>query len=248
MNEIEAKGNMPNTIKEIAQKLGCSSDNAYTLLRTGKLKGIKVNSHWLVTDKAIQEYKGRKKYARDGVYTLRPGQTYGYWTVVDPGPVIGQNGSRKVLCRCICGKECLVEKYSLIHGKTRSCGCMRTRNTADTITRKQVIEFNKISYEKGYKDAQLAILKAYSKKHDVLYKSDVEELSEILGLSVDEVKKQLDANYDKEKQDVYAKVSKQATNEKDLIYLLWKNGFVLEDFEKYGFSAETVWNVVMEGK
>ena len=29
------------------------------------------------------------------------------------------------LCKCDCGKEKIIQKYSLIYGKTRSCGCLR---------------------------------------------------------------------------------------------------------------------------
>lgn len=36
------------------------------------------------------------------------------------------------LCRCDCGKECFVERYNLISGKTRSCGHLRSDNIAMT--------------------------------------------------------------------------------------------------------------------
>ena len=50
------------------------------------------------------------------------------------------------------------------------------------------------------------------------------------------------------KKEIYDKASKEAKSQDELIHILWKNGFVLEDFEKYGFSADTVWKTVMEEK
>lgn len=36
------------------------------------------------------------------------------------------------LCHCDCGKDCFVERYNLISGKTRSCGHLRSNNIAMT--------------------------------------------------------------------------------------------------------------------
>ena len=37
---------------------------------------------------------------------------------------IGRTGTRyKYLCKCDCGKEKTVDKYNLISGHTKSCGC-----------------------------------------------------------------------------------------------------------------------------
>lgn len=242
---------MSKTIKEIAEELHCSIYNVYAALHSGKLQGEKVGKYWNITNKALQAYK-QNRMPRGGVraYVLHKGDRFGYWTVVDPKAVTLKSGARMVLCRCVCGKEHLVNQYKLLHGKTQSCGCQKGQIFTTTIAKKKAaLDGNGITgYEKGYRAAQLAILKAYCKQHEVVTQSDLQDVAEFIGLSVDEIKRLLIANYDKEKQDVFDKASKEAKNQDELIQLLWKNGFCLEDFEKYGFSADTVWNVVMEEK
>ena len=42
---------------------------------------------------------------------------------------IGRTGTRyKYLCKCDCGKEKTVDKYNLIRGHTKSCGCQSKYN------------------------------------------------------------------------------------------------------------------------
>jgi hypothetical protein len=48
---------------------------------------------------------------------LVAGQKFMRWTVL-------ATGGRKVPCRCDCGTERLVDKYSLLNGVSRSCGCL----------------------------------------------------------------------------------------------------------------------------
>lgn len=43
---------------------------------------------------------------------------FGFWTVINQDPV-----KSKLLCKCVCGTEKLVNKYNLRDGKTKSCGC-----------------------------------------------------------------------------------------------------------------------------
>jgi hypothetical protein len=47
---------------------------------------------------------------------LTPGQRFNRWTVLDPT-------GRKVACRCDCGTERSVDRYSLANGTSKSCGC-----------------------------------------------------------------------------------------------------------------------------
>lgn len=35
------------------------------------------------------------------------------------------DSSRRWLCRCECGKELIVSRRSLLHGRSKSCGCLR---------------------------------------------------------------------------------------------------------------------------
>ena len=51
------------------------------------------------------------------------GDQYGSWTVIGEGPTKGR--SKYYLCRCVCGKEKLVQGGSLRNGRSKSCGCSR---------------------------------------------------------------------------------------------------------------------------
>lgn len=51
------------------------------------------------------------------------GKRFGRWTVID-----GQIQGKKVLCRCDCGTEKMVDKDNLVRGLTKSCGCYKAEN------------------------------------------------------------------------------------------------------------------------
>lgn len=51
------------------------------------------------------------------------GQRYGRLIVVSQAP--SQNGSKRWLCKCDCGKETIVHQGNLRRGYTQSCGCYR---------------------------------------------------------------------------------------------------------------------------
>jgi len=54
------------------------------------------------------------------------GKRFGYLTVLE---FAGHKNKRMhYLCRCDCGKEKTVDKYSLLTGHTISCGCLRRYN------------------------------------------------------------------------------------------------------------------------
>jgi hypothetical protein len=54
------------------------------------------------------------------------GLQFNRWTVVDE-----PDENRKVLCKCICGKEKRVLKYNLKQGKSTSCGCLQKEIAAE---------------------------------------------------------------------------------------------------------------------
>lgn len=56
--------------------------------------------------------------------TVHPGERYGMLTVlvrVEDGP----RRQVRYLCRCDCGRQCVVRAGSLRTGNQRSCGCLR---------------------------------------------------------------------------------------------------------------------------
>lgn len=61
------------------------------------------------------------------------GAKYGRWTVIaDPEP--GPHRKKRVLCRCRCGTEKLVQLSSLENGLSRSCGCLSVELTRKRFT------------------------------------------------------------------------------------------------------------------
>ena len=54
------------------------------------------------------------------------GKKYGRLLVI--GKADALNGHTRWLCKCDCGKECIVHSSSLKSGNTKSCGCYRIEN------------------------------------------------------------------------------------------------------------------------
>lgn len=115
------------TLNDIAKRLGCTYSNASWLLRHGVLHGVKQDGHWIVTDDAIKDYLHRERRTSHPTYLLHTGDTFSFWTVLKPD-LYNKQGLRVALCRCICGREKLVTVSSLIHGRSKSCGCKRHLN------------------------------------------------------------------------------------------------------------------------
>jgi len=60
------------------------------------------------------------------IHYVMAGQVFGRWTVVEPeGSVKGQPGA---LCECSCGTRRMVSVNNLVHGRTKSCGCLKKQN------------------------------------------------------------------------------------------------------------------------
>lgn len=58
---------------------------------------------------------------QDPDYGIKPGDRFGYWTV------LRQKGQR-FYCRCICGRERWVLAQHLLQGRSLSCGCRRVES------------------------------------------------------------------------------------------------------------------------
>lgn len=66
--------------------------------------------------------------AKDIKIKVKPNDIYGHWTVVEECESYRSNKNgvfRRVLAKCICGKEKQVLLNSLKKGHSKSCGCMR---------------------------------------------------------------------------------------------------------------------------
>jgi len=59
------------------------------------------------------------------------GEKYGKLTVIELLPI----PTRKVRCRCECGRITVVFKYNLTRGHTKSCGCDRSKNAKSLFTK-----------------------------------------------------------------------------------------------------------------
>lgn len=61
------------------------------------------------------------------------GQKFNRWTALS---FEGKRGAHKMyLCRCECGTEKLVQRNSLVDGKTKSCGCFRDERSRKRFTK-----------------------------------------------------------------------------------------------------------------
>lgn len=60
------------------------------------------------------------------------GQKFGYLTCIEPVKI--RNGVYKWLCECVCGNRKIIDRYSIVSGKTRSCGCMTSQLKCETRT------------------------------------------------------------------------------------------------------------------
>lgn len=61
---------------------------------------------------------------------VQPGQQFDRLTVVDPET--RKNETRAALCSCVCGTQgVLVFIKHLVHGRVRSCGCIKREQTAE---------------------------------------------------------------------------------------------------------------------
>lgn len=62
-------------------------------------------------------------------FNLPVGTKFGRWTIVGAPERRGQGKNSKWPCRCECGQERMVHGTNLVHGLTRSCGCLRREVT-----------------------------------------------------------------------------------------------------------------------
>ena len=66
---------------------------------------------------------------------VSPGQIYGRLTVI--GHDYRKADKTFWICRCQCGRMTIVENYSLLGSKTKSCGCLQIQFAQSIITRTQ---------------------------------------------------------------------------------------------------------------
>ena len=73
------------------------------------------------------------------------GQTFGDWTVI--GFVSGRN--THVLCRCQCGKEKQINKYTLLDGRYTNCGHLKNLDRVIDLTGQKFGELTAVEYMGG---------------------------------------------------------------------------------------------------
>lgn len=107
---------------------------------TYDLKSGRVKSCGCLRNKQVREalYKDLSKQSFERLLVLR----------LDS---FNENHKAVFLCRCECGKECLVVGNNLQNGDTKSCGCLREENlyTGDNFIRKILLN-NDISFKTEY--------------------------------------------------------------------------------------------------
>lgn len=65
------------------------------------------------------------------IKTVKEGQKYGRWTVLDTF-ILSPRNERKWLCRCDCGTERYVLERSMLYGGSVSCGCLRRERALES--------------------------------------------------------------------------------------------------------------------
>lgn len=110
------------------------------------------------------------------------GKKYGYLEVISK-----LKDTRKVLCKCICGKETEVFKSALERGQTRSCGCKYAELNKQTMLSKYGEQCT-LKIENPREDWQIeaisskenleSLLKSYNRK------LNAQELADILGVNM----------------------------------------------------------------
>ena len=73
---------------------------------------------------------------------LTKGEKVGFWTLIEYKGKIKSRDSW--LCRCICGKEKIIQQRTLLNGDSTSCGCQRTKHKQMDIVGKR---FGKLTVE-----------------------------------------------------------------------------------------------------
>lgn len=97
------------------------------------------------------------------------GKTFGRWTVVE-GEEKTKWGTRKIKCRCECGKEKFLRVDLLKNGESRSCGCL-----------KQKLWLERITLPKGISERNKRIdtYKRQAKIKNLPYELDLEQFLEL---------------------------------------------------------------------
>ena len=57
------------------------------------------------------------------IYSIKSGDQFYSWTVVNDKPDHDASFKKRWLCRCVCGNTRLILEYHLRNGKPQSCGC-----------------------------------------------------------------------------------------------------------------------------
>ncbi len=82
----------------------------------------------------IQRVRGSKSCGCRGrkMYQFKTGDIYNRWTVIKE--VEQRDGRRIIQCKCTCGWIGLVAMRDLVHGRSRSCGCLRDEEARKRIS------------------------------------------------------------------------------------------------------------------
>lgn len=96
------------------------------------------------------------------------GKKIGFWTAIEPSKTKG--GRSGYLCECICGKKKVVDKYTLIHGKSNSCGCVN-KNSKSYNNYYIVGDIVYVQYRKSY-DCFICDLEDWEKLKDLCWYKD----------------------------------------------------------------------------
>jgi hypothetical protein len=114
---------------------------------TSKCDALRHNTGAIKYMNKTQKAKHRKKLAKINEKLAKVNEIilnkYGLLTVIEAGDI--RKGKRKYFCKCDCGGTIWTTKNNLVAGYTKSCGCLRRKETRARTLRENIrFSFNNI--------------------------------------------------------------------------------------------------------
>ena len=109
------------------------------------------------------------------------GKQFGEWTVTE------ELGYGYIRCKCSCGKENIIQKQTLLHSKSKSCGCKQYNNFKITA----ISRYGEVTANKFVKPREKWQIDAVQSRENIIeliankfeYQPTIYELSELLGIN-----------------------------------------------------------------
>lgn len=113
-------------MEKIQTKKGKNRTHAFCKCDCGSYKYVLPGNLKSGKQKSCGCLEKESRYQRKHYIDIK-GKSFGMLTVISLCDEVESNGSRKWLCKCECGKYTKITYTNLIHGRIKSCGCLREK-------------------------------------------------------------------------------------------------------------------------